>query len=785
MFRVSARTILELGSELISSDIIAFYELVKNGFDARTTSGVEIHFEIVLRRNKYLGLLGVLEASKVNVAEIRQRAFDELESDASLELLDGAKEYLSTVDSVISLRNAMESIYQSNAIVVSDTGSGMSLEDLAKNFLMIGTNSRKTEVDKAITVRALKTPYLGEKGIGRLSAMRLGNRLRVETARVEDVNLNILEINWNDFSDPDAMLEDIRVESSQGPLKENAAWSGTKIVIRDLSEDWTARRVEELTTNDFARLSDPFEDQKNRPRIVLHWNKDRLTIPWMNRALIENAHALVSGEYYFENGQPRFKCYMEVSDLGFPHPKESDTINLKLPDIEALFVGTIKEIPDTALYRIGSFKFEAYWYNRQRLTQIDTIGKRSDVKKLQEKYSGILLFRDGFRVFPYGDDDDDWLGLDRFALRRSGYTLNKTQFVGRICISRTTNPFLVDQTNREGLRETPEQQVLVGVMQWAIQDGLYQFIRSVERQYKSQKVDLTEAKSEVVSLENRAKSAVQRLRRIIPRLEKQVIEDVEQTLFEFSEFAERARMRIGEVEQESRQLVEMAGVGLMIEVVAHELARVSDNAIQNLDGLRGKNVPLEVQKRLESLRVQMKSLSKRIRVLDPLSVSGRQRLEVFDLNDVIKEMLEAHEAQFQRHNIRVDYTPQPIRVRAVKGMVVQVLENLVSNSKYWMQMRRVRDHTFAPTISIVLESNPPRIVIEDNGRGVAIENRDKVFQPFFSLKEKSKRRGLGLYIARECAEYNSGTLVLDDTVNAETGRLHRFVLELPETVSER
>ena len=52
-FRISARTVLELGSELISSDIIAFYELVKNAFDAGSKSGVDIKFTIALRRNAY------------------------------------------------------------------------------------------------------------------------------------------------------------------------------------------------------------------------------------------------------------------------------------------------------------------------------------------------------------------------------------------------------------------------------------------------------------------------------------------------------------------------------------------------------------------------------------------------------------------------------------------------------------------------------------------------------------------------------------------------------------
>jgi hypothetical protein len=56
LFRITARTVLELGSELISSDIIAFYELIKNGFDAKTKTGVDIRFDIALPRRAYLKL---------------------------------------------------------------------------------------------------------------------------------------------------------------------------------------------------------------------------------------------------------------------------------------------------------------------------------------------------------------------------------------------------------------------------------------------------------------------------------------------------------------------------------------------------------------------------------------------------------------------------------------------------------------------------------------------------------------------------------------------------------
>lgn len=786
MFKITARTVLELGSELISSDIIAFYELIKNGFDANTSSGVEIKFNIVLRRNVYLSLRARAAAAKPSDLEsLRDAALGTLNVEADPSLLLNAKLALAKVGTLPAFQETLKETYRTNTIVVSDTGSGMSRKELSDNFLVIGTASRKAEVDKALARGDAQTPYLGEKGIGRLSAMRLGDRLRVETARRENPILNLLEIDWSDFTKLDAMLDEIDVKPKAGGAKPSPTWSGTHIVVSDLAEDWTATRVKEMAEYDFARLTDPFVDQKQRPRIVIFWNGERLTVPWMNRKLLDHAHARVSGVYEIKAGLPTLRCTLEAFDLGFEHPKEVEHVAVPLPDLEAALIGTSQEIYDAALVTLGPFSFDAYWYNRRRLSKIDGIGELRAVRDLQERWSGILLFRDNFRVFPYGEDEDDWLALDRRALRRSGYTLNKTQFIGRVKISRTANPELVDQTNRQGLRETQEQQIFLGIMQYAIQDLLFPFMKNVEKQYKSQKLDLSDAKSEVARLETRTKSALKRLQKLAPPEGQDAVEELQQALFEFSEFAERARQRISEVEHESRQMIEMAGVGLMVEIVAHELARASETAIENLESLRGKAVPEDVRVRLESLRAQMKSLSKRVRILDPLSIAGRQRTEVFSLDDLIRETVEAHEAQFDRHKIklRLDLPRKPVRIRAVKGMVVQIIENLISNSKYWLNMRTARERGFVPTISIAVHSGPPSIVFEDNGRGVAPENRDKVFRAFFSLKEKSKRRGLGLFIARECAEFNGGVLVLDKLVDPNTGRLHRFTLELPESAT--
>lgn len=783
MFKISARSVLELGSELISTDIIAFYELIKNGFDAGTKNGVEIKFNIILRKNSYLTLNKMVDQEGMSYSVLSDAIIQALNSSNQL-LLHKAESIIARTATLSDLRLALNEIYQLSTIVISDTGSGMSQGDLNNNFLVIGTASRKREVDEAILNGATHTPYLGEKGIGRLSAMRLGEFLQVKTARIDDSNFNLLEIDWSKFSNIDAMLDDIRIEPTFGDKKSSENWSGTDIVIGSLSEDWTQERVKRMAEYDFARLTDPFVDQKSRPRIALFWNDERIDIPWMKQDLLNHSHARVTGKYEILNGIPQLTCLVEAIDLGFEHPYESEKSTLSAFDLESTIIGTTQEIPKQALTSVGPFEFEAYWYNRRRLAAIDGIGDLRAVRDLQEKWSGIMLFRDRFRVFPYGDDEDDWLALDRKALRRSGYLLNKDQFVGRVRISRTSNKDLLDQTNREGLRETPEQQVFLEVMKFVIQDRLFQFLRLVERQYKGQKIDLDDPKTQVVGLEKRFNSAISQIRKKFKDDDdlKQTVEDLQQVFYSFSDFSERARLRIEEVEVENRQMVEMAGLGMMVEVVAHELARISENALDNLDALRSKNVSDEVKTKLESLRAQMKSLSKRIRVLDPLSISGRQRKETFSLQELIQDTIEAHEGQFSRHNIQVKLISDasPIKVRAVKGMLVQILENLISNSKYWMDMRRQHLQSYTPVISISLYSSPPTIVFEDNGYGIAAENKDRVFQPFFSLKEKKMRRGLGLFIAKECAQHNEGSLTLDEYINPETGRLHRFIIELPE-----
>lgn len=793
MFRVNARTVLELGSELISSDIIAFYELIKNAFDAGSKTGADVHFRIALRRNEYLRIRDRAHALRQEKASNAERA-DQLREviervTAKLDPTAGEgacrfKEAIEQSNSLDDFAERLDNCYDKyNAIEISDTGSGMSMSEIDTNFLTLGTPARKHEIDSILSRGGLKIP-LGEKGIGRLSAMRLGDRLRLETAKAEDTHFNILEIDWRAFENLDRKIEEIPIEPRRGPAKEPAKWHGTKLSIGGLREDWTEKRVRGFADYEFARLTDPFLDPKSRQRIGLYWNDERIAIPWLDPALIENAHASLTGNYSVKNGEPKLELKMVATKLGnFEHPRETDSLTLTLPDFEGLLTGTDNQIPESALTTVGDFDFEIYWFNRRYLSKIDAIGNQTAVRALVKKWSSIMLFRDGFRVFPYGEQEDDWLGLDAVALGRTGYVLNKNQFIGHVRISRSRNPKLVDQTNREGLRETPESQVFEEVLHDAVAERLWSFFKDVDLRYRKRTEDLGDIKKEIGGLEGRAKAALGKLRKYVPRDDMETFTELEHSLREFHELSTKAQQRIEEVEADSRQMIQMAGVGLLVEMIAHELARATEGALASLEGLRGKDLPQEVKARIDTLRAEIKSVSKRLRVLDEASVPGRQRAETFDLLQLIEDLKEGHAAQFKRHGIeiRVKAPKGPLRVKLVKGMLVQILENLLSNSVYWMKIRADREASYRPAIDIRIDTDPLTIRFLDNGRGIAPDHRERVFRAYWSLKEKSKRRGLGLFIAKSNAEDLKGSLTLSDKPDKQTGRLHEFVLELPDS----
>lgn len=789
MFKVTARTVLQLGSELISSDAIAFYELIKNGIDAGTKSGVEIRFRIVLGRRDYQEtksqLHRVIQGKKDDDLKSLEKIKEELSKKLNTEsnrIWDKANVLLGNADTFESLLKALEEVDSLNSITISDTGSGMSFGELDTVFLVIGTASRKSEVDAAVDEGKSETPFLGEKGIGRLSAMRLGDRLSVRTTTSTEKYYNRIDIDWSEFDNISKMIEDIDIKPRRGRKKTRPDFCGTDIRIEKLNSDWSEKRVERLAKDEFSLLANPLGKVSGK-RIAVFWNGRRVNIRRLGKSFLSHANALVRGKYRVRDTGPELKLRIELNNIGFEHPHE---VSIETATSDVLYGALVgpkgkrsrmnkRDLDYAALSRVGPFDFELHWFNRRILRKGKSTGEFQALRNLLDQWMGVRLYRDGFRVYPYGSEDDDWLELDKTALASKGYALNRIQLVGQVEIGRMQNPELIDQTNREGLRQTPEEAILKETVQFAV-ERLRDEMNRVTKEQKEAKEPFVVDETKTADLEQRMKVAIQSIRKVVPSEHREVVQELELMSEEFARYSAKARERIADMEKDADQMLAMAGIGLMVEVVAHELTRSAEDALDVLNGLQRKTVPEEIRRRLESLRASMTSISKRLQILDPLSVAGRQRKERFNLNELVNDMLEAHEAQFKRHQVKrnVMLPDRSVQVNAVKGMVVQVLENLISNSMYWIDVEKQRKLSFKPRLTISVEDNPPRIRFSDNGPGISEQYKDRIFDLYFSLKDKSHRRGLGLYIAREAAEHNGGALVLDpDTFNDE-GRLSTF-----------
>jgi signal transduction histidine kinase len=771
-FRVTARTILQLGAELISSDAVAFYELIKNSFDARSKR-VEIDVVIALPFAAYTSALSRLSSQPIQ----DRHALTELKEAIKKALDNGSPGFHETTKAIDAAkdRETLKSLVQRcNYINIRDTGHGMSLQDLDDIYLTIGTPNKIREAEKA---RPDGPPILGEKGLGRLSTMRLGGLLRVEATTNADLYWNVLEVDWTDFAQSlDALIGEIPVAPHRGTKKPIPTVQGTTIRISALTSEWDRKKLEQLAESELARLNDPFIPDK-RFRITLRFNDELIAVPPISNILFEHADAEMSAELKknedgdFElNGTMNYRLRDKVATI---HIEEDHLLNL---------AGLQSH---DQIERLGPFALRLYWFNRQRLRAIEGIGDLEQVRRLVDQWGGgLMLYRDGFRVHPYGGPSDDWLELDPTAFRAKGYKVNRKQIIGKVDISRRLNPFLLDQTNREGLRDDPEKQALVSVLQ-SILTSFRMFLDRVDTTLKEQERQSFDV------LEERASETGQELRKTLATFsrkypsERRLADAILDLSSQLTELIAQGKSIAASYEDRQSQLVHLAGIGLMVEVVAHELNRATQHALGTLSATDLQTAPTEIRTAFRSLESQLKTLQKRLRILDPLSTAGRQVKERFELVAWVREIMASHSAQFERHDIVVTIKVIPengeLWIRAVRGMIAQIIENLLSNAVYWLKREARVKSTFRPTITISIDTTKRRLSFADNGPGIESDRREEIFYPFVTTKPAREGKGLGLYISQEIAKYHGARLVLGDARSAShPNRLSTFVLELPE-----
>lgn len=780
-----ARVLLELGAELISSDAVALYELLKNGVDAGSKK-IAIEVQVVLQPSALKQLLAKYASARKSTNWDAATFIRDVEQVLDVEATDAQKSsFLKDLGQPRSqeaaVRQLQKVVFDHNSIIVRDWGSGMTQETLRSCYLTVGTPARLHERQRLASQKGRRASTthvpLGEKGIGRLAAMRLGHHVTVETGTKSDRFWNELLLDWRPvFADLDLDASALRFAPKATARAKSGKVTGTTIVVRDLQSDWTSKKIADLGRTEFAKLRDPFKDNYANQFVQILWQgQAQSDVVMFQASLLAHADAHCTIEYRVGNGNisdpengPRLRV---ETDYAFHKSAQAVThegahlstcvsyepVGRRRPKAQEKLAGTDEVM--AALGTLGDFDAEFHWFNRGRLMRDESELWQSLKEFVRDWSGGLLVYRDGFRVYPYGSPGDDWLDLDRKALSSGAYKLNRAQIVGYLRISSAENPRLQDQTNREGFRDCPEKEALRRLLRQAIISDCKTFLESVDK--KNQPADEETIRQLQRRIDKNQRSASNTLKQLKVRVPKEAetISKVIAQLREVEDAWGRAKQALAAHEEEIERYIHLAGVGLMVELIAHELARTTQSALE----LLAKKNLAKNPKQLASLEAQIKTLNKRIRVLDELSIPGRQTKAFHDVADIVDLIIDLYGPKAERHGIKVEKKligKGKLKQRVERGQILQVLDNLMSNAMYWLARRVDRSQPPAITIEVDIEDRQVRVM--DNGPGIPASAGNKVFEAFYTTKPSGDGRGLGLYIARRLAEENGAKLDLLD-----------------------
>jgi hypothetical protein len=368
--RPRARLIRTIGAELISSEVVAILELVRNSYDADATL-VQLVF-----RNSYT-------------------------DNAELEIVDD--------------------------------GHGMSRDILLGPWLEPATAFKTGGSNDPLAGdrSPLGRRRLGSKGVGRFATQRLGRHLLVRTAQRGRTELRA-DFDWIALDRADAFLDQLRVPWRELRTTPRRRWKGTSLLIRGLREIWTGERFDRLRLA-LSRLLGPGLGADPPFRIDV---------------VINDVHELI--EPALEALTPMYSVAGEVRSSGLAVMRYTD-----LSGVTEQWERSVQWPPVGVA--CGPFSFEVKAWDLDKPALIPFLQKTGiahglrDFRKLIREHSGISLYRDGFRILPYGEPDNDWLRLDRRRVNNPTVRLSNNQILGWVKVSAERNPLLQDQTNREGL----------------------------------------------------------------------------------------------------------------------------------------------------------------------------------------------------------------------------------------------------------------------------------------------------------------------------------------------
>lgn len=451
------------------------------------------------------------------------------------------------------------------------------------------------------------------------------------------------------------------------------------------------------------------------------------------------------------------------------------------------------------------------------------------------KLSGIKVYRDGFGIRV----DKDWLNLGKqWTKAKSYYTLKPDNTLGYIAISARHNRQLEETTDREGFKKNAYYNNFFFLLTKFVEfsEEAQAFLRRGWLDFRKEKHRVAaqlpeDTRPEAISSKisqtlSRAASHKEALSQAMLRLQtsiqkskhaidttinkisangelalvRQATSDlsaaligaqdtyttVEQYLAEITSMEARSKVltdQIHTLRDQIQQVHEIIGLGLTAEALSHEFNNITTQLAQRNQQLVRylRTHSMKDSKILtftEYVNSSISGLRRQLTFLAPSLQYVRENREVIDLDAFLSELYKHYMMHFADVPISLISKAdkrQNFKIEMNKGKLIQIFDNLILNSEYWLKEDIRRKRIAQGTITI--EAQKPFVKVSDNGQGVEPSLETSLFEPFVTGKGKGKGRGLGLYIVQQLLQAEGCNIRLVPVRNGH-GRLFVFEIDL-------
>ena len=682
-FRVSSRLPLLLGDELIPDAGYAVFELVKNSHDADST----------------ITLVDLTNVHDISIGKI----------------------------------------------IVEDDGHGMDLEDITESWMVLGTTKRRGQIRSGETTPEFERPFLGEKGIGRFAAHKLGNQIRLVT-RKKDKQEYVVIINWDDF-DPDeaTLLEKVPATIiERAPEKFTGQATGTYIEITGLREPWSRGQARYLN-RDINSICSPFDAPKDFKAVL----SVQPQIDWLDQLFsfgnIED-YALFSASCVITGDLLEYEYSMKTFDA-FKDRIEGHTEKRQLTLLETTADNTTADSERPArhfdtnelslLRAMGRIELRLYMFDlTPEILRLVVPNDRSGLKRYLKENGGIRVYREGIRVFGLGGVGEDWLNLGGRRVQLPQRRLSNNQIIGAVLLNNDSRMFLKEQTNRRGFTEDSSFRAFRKALLYLIY--LIENERFKDKERVKTVLSGTKVKIPVLDELTRLRDEIRKIGPDEAAQLEPAIDRVEKSYIETKDL-----------------LVTAASSGMALAGVIHETEKQIKNLLSVVDL---DPIPVgQVREMVRHLSVLMEGITYILRKSPTSEIS---------MKNLVEHVLFNAKHRFRHHNIMVinGFAKfDDIIVSCSRNLVSTAILNLIDNAIWWLINKGHKDRIIyiGPSREF---SFGPALIVADNGPGF-IDSPEDVIRPFFSRRPDGM--GLGLYLVDEAMTKQNARLIFPEPGDVE------------------